>query len=240
MPLGDSMKKIRKSILFLSFIIILIICTTLIVTKTIHIIANAGDERVVIYIDPGHGGFDGGATSLDNNTIEKDITLKVSLYLKAYLERTNIKVLLTRDKDISLASNKRNDILKRVSLINNSNCDLYISIHVNSYTSSLIWGAQTFYNKVSNENKYLATSILEQIKLIDKFNKRESKEISGKYLLDHVNKVGCLVEIGFLTNQNELAKLKEDTYLENMAFMIYLGILDYLEVKTYGTINIKN
>ena len=234
------MKKIRKSILFLSFIIVSLIFITLLITKTVEAIVNLNDNTTVIYIDPGHGGFDGGATSVDKKTIEKDITLKVSLYLKRYLERTNIKVMLTRDKDISLASTKRNDILKRVSLINNSNCDLYISIHVNSYTSSMISGAQTFYNSSNKENKYLADSILKQVKLIDQDNKRISKELTGKYLLDYVDKIGCLVEIGFLTNLNELAKLKEDTYLENMAFMIYLGILDYLEVKTYETINFEN
>lgn len=234
------MKKIKKRILFLSFAILISILSGLIINSSIKVVATIKEKDIVIYIDPGHGGFDGGATSIDQQTIEKDITLKISEYLKNYLEKTNIKVLMTREKDEALSKNKRDDILKRVSLINKSNCDLYISIHANAYSSSMVKGAQTFYNKNSFENKYLATSILNQIKLIDQNNKRESKEITGKYLLDNVTKIGCLVEIGFLTNQEELIKLKDDTYLENMALMIYLGILDYLEEKTYGTIDFEN
>lgn len=230
------MKNIRNCILFLSFIILMI----LVIASSIKVVANINDDNIIVYIDPGHGGFDGGATSDDQNTIEKDITLKVSEYLKNYLEKTNIKVLMTREKDEALSKNKRDDILKRVSLINKSNCDLYISIHANAYSSKMVKGAQTFYNKNVLENKYLATAILNQIKLIDSSNKRESKEITGKYLLDNVSKTGCLVEIGFLTNQEELAKLQSDVYLENMALMIYLGILDYLEEKIYGTTNFEN
>lgn len=234
MPLGDLMKKIYKCILFLILVLVIFIATSTIV------IANIKTDNIIVYIDPGHGGFDGGATSNDKLVIEKDITLQISNYLKEYLERTNIVVLMTRNKDEALAKTKRDDILKRVSLINKSDCDIYISLHANAYSSSMVKGAQTFYNKQNSKNKDLATKILKHIKLLDTNNKRETKEISGKYLLDNVSKVGCLVEIGFLTNQEELNKIKSDIYLENMAFMIYLGILDYLEENTYGTINVKN
>lgn len=227
------MKKIRNSILFFSLVLML----SIILSSLAIAIANQIDNEIIIYLDPGHGGFDGGATSKDSQVIEKDLNLKVCNYLKSYLEKTNFKVIMTRDIDEALSNNKRDDILKRVDLINNSKCELYISIHTNSYTSSMIKGAQVFYNGSVKYNKQFAASIMEHIKLIDQTNKRDIKEITGKYLLDHITKTGCLVEIGFLTNPEELTKLQNDEYLENMALMIYLGILDYLEVKNYGTIN---
>ena len=185
------------------------------------------ENTTVIYIDPGHGGFDGGATSIDKNTIEKDICLKTCIYLQEYLEKTGMKVYLTRYKDMALAKSKKEDIHKRVKLINDSNADIYLSIHANSYPATSVKGAQTFYNDSNINNKYLASSIMKWLKEFDKDNKRVEKSISGKYLLDYTTKIGCLVEIGFLTNDIDLANLKNDNYLMQIAFYIYLGILDY-------------
>ena len=67
------------------------------------------------------------------------------------------------------------------------------------------------------------------LKYIDSNNKRTAKSITDKYLIDHVQKIGCLVEIGFLTNTKELNNLINPTYQQQLALMIYLGILNYLE-----------
>ena len=125
MSIGEILKKLKKNILFLLFAIL--VCITFFSVKKVVAISN--EKTHFIYIDAGHGGFDGGATSLDKTIIEKDITLKVCLYLEAYFKKTGLKVKLTRSKDEALAKSKRDDILKRVSLINDSACDIYISIH---------------------------------------------------------------------------------------------------------------
>lgn len=221
------MKKLHKNILFLIFT--LLIFLTLISVKTV--VAKIEEKEIIVYLDAGHGGFDGGATSTDKEIIEKDITLKTCLYLKSYLEKTGIKVKLTRKKDTALAKSKRDDILKRVSLINNSNCDIYISIHANSYPSASVKGAQTFFTTYSDDNKILASKIMNYLYVIDKENKRIPKEINGKYLLDNTKKIGCLVELGFLTNEQDLNYLTSDEALSRMSLMIYLGILDYFEEK---------
>lgn len=203
------------------FIIILGITSGLIYGKTF--------SKEIIYLDPGHGGFDGGATSSGSTIPEKNIVLTVSLYLKDYLEKMGYKVLLTRDKDQALAKTKKEDIYKRVELINNSAALLYVSIHANTYTSNLAHGAQVFYHNNEN-NKSLSELIQETLKIIDDTNTRFAKSITGKYLLDHVNKTGCLVEIGFLSNVEDLARLQDDSYLQNIALMIYLGIIQYLAI----------
>ncbi len=217
--------KRKKIILFLTFIIFSFLIISLIFIKS----TKASNNNYFVYIDPGHGGFDGGATSKVGDVIEKNITLTVSLYLKNYLEKTGIKVKLTRRKDTALAKSKKDDIYKRVDLINNSSCDIYISIHANAYPHPSVKGAQTFYNDKYYNNEYLAKSIMDQLQMLDESNKRTIKKITDKYLLDHSNKIGCLVELGFLTNQFDLENLNNDCYLEKISFYIYLGIIKYFE-----------
>ncbi len=217
------MKRHLFLILFLTFII----SFSILLTSISEVVASNNDK--IIYIDAGHGGFDGGATSKDNIIIEKNITLQASLFLKNYLAKTGYKVYLTREKDVALGNNKKKDIYKRVDLINKSNCLLYISIHANSYPASSVKGAQVFYSSNNTNNEILSKKIMSYIKTLDVTNKRIEKEIKGKYLLDHVNKTGCLVELGFLTNQDDSYKLTNEDTLEELSFMIYLGILEYLE-----------
>ena len=211
----------KSAVLFLTFITFIVIIGGL--GCTISYI----NEQDIIYIDPGHGGFDGGATSIDKNTLEKNIVLDISIKLKYYLEQMGYKVLLTRDSDIALSNTKVEDIHKRVALINNSRCLLYISIHANSYPNNNVKGAQTFYNPSKENNKYLSKYIMDELHNIDPYNKRVSKELKGKYLLDKTNKVGCLVEVGFLTNNQEVNLLVSDDYQEKIAYSIYLGIINY-------------
>ena len=116
-----------------------------------------------VYIDVGHGGFDGGATSLDGTILEKDVTLEVATYVANYLTKTGIKVKMTRTTDKALAQNKKEDMHKRVNLINESTCDIYVSIHANAYSASSIKGAQTFYNSFNLENEQFATTIMKYL-----------------------------------------------------------------------------
>ena len=106
-----------------------------------------------IYIDPGHGGRDPGATYKELR--ESDINLQISKYLKEELENNGAKVYLTRIGDYDLSENntrnhKKNDLTARARLINESNCDMYISIHLNSDPSPTWNGMQIFY---TNKNK---------------------------------------------------------------------------------------
>ncbi len=235
MSIGDILKKLQKEILFLLFILVLLL-TFLSVRKAIA----TSNRASFVYIDVGHGGFDGGATSLDGTILEKDVTLEVATYVANYLTKTGIKVKMTRTTDKALAQNKKEDMHKRVNLINESTCDIYVSIHANAYSASSIKGAQTFYNSFNLENEQFATTIMKYLQLIDSDNKRVAKNITGKYLLDYTKKVGCIVEIGFLTNPFDLELLTNKEKKEALAKMIYLGILDYLEEKNHERSSIEN
>ena len=157
--------------------------------------------------------------------------MEITSVLGEYFKKSGFVVLYTRTTDKALGKNKKTDIYKRVDLINKSDCDIYLSIHANAYPSSSVKGAQTFYSERNDDNLQLADSIMSYLKLLDNTNKRVAKSIKGKYLIDNVNCVGCLVEVGFLTNEIDLANLKDPKYISNLALYIYMGVMDYLEVK---------
>lgn len=207
---------LKKIILFLTLFL-----TSNAVVATTVIVEN---NKPLIYLDPGHGGYDGGCVSYNKDIIEKNVTLNIALLVKRKLNMLGYNVLLTRSTDTALGNTKKEDIYKRVDLINNSKAVLYLSIHANSFTSSNIKGAQTFYNPSNDINKDLAITLLNNVRTLDETNKRVAKSMSGKYLLDHVNVPGCLIEVGFITNIDDLNKLTNETYLEDLAMLISISI----------------
>lgn len=188
----------------------------------------------IIVIDPGHGGPDGGANQGD--ILEKDIALKVAKNLRDYLQQHGAVVIMTREKDTDLApkklkglaKRKRVDLAERVEIINDSDADLYISIHLNSLPDGQWRGAQTFYNKKEEESKLLADSIQHQLISTLKNTDRKARSMKDVYLVERSKTVGALVEIGFLSNDEERQLLQNGKYQEKVAFGIYGGITKYL------------
>lgn len=187
----------------------------------------------IIYLDPGHGGPDGGAG--DSEALEKDIALDVSLKLRDYLQEQGALVLMTRETDNDLAGDdvrgysrrKTEDLHQRVKLVNESEADLVISIHLNAIPSPRWSGAQTFYAPHYAANKRAATFI--QAELIETLENtdRKAKVIENVYLLKKSKKPSALVEIGFLSNPTERENLLLATYQDKVAFSIYKGITRY-------------
>lgn len=194
---------------------------------------SLADKKYVVFIDPGHGGFDSGAVS--DTLYEKDLTLSISLMLKDLLEDNGIEVIMSRetDKDLSSENSKNKkveDIRKRTQLINDSKADIYVSIHINSGTSKVYRGAQTFYSPKFENNKILAKDIQDYLRDLLKNTTRRPKEINNVYIVKNANIVGCLVECGFISNEAEKNLLATKEYQAKVADAIYLGILKYLKV----------
>lgn len=182
----------------------------------------------VIYIDPGHGGIDPGATYKD--IYEKDINLSIALKLKKELENNGAIVYLTRydDIDLSISTNnhKKSDLNNRVRAINNSNADLFISIHLNSYGTS--WhGVQIFYDDNNSTNEVLASIMDKNIKNLN--GNRTYKKKNNLYLLKNIKIPGILVEVGFLSNENERYLLTNSKYQEKVSKSLCNGIKEYLK-----------
>ncbi len=183
-----------------------------------------------IYLDAGHGGVDSGAVS--GNILEKDINLEIVKKLEAELLSRGALVLLTRDGDYDLSTTtnnrKRDDLYSRVRLINSSNCDLYISIHLNSTTSSTWKGLQVFYSTINSHNKDLASSITNSLsKNIS--NVRKFKKSNSYYMYKNITIPGVLIETGFLSNPNDKYLLRQEDYQAKLASNITEGIINYFQ-----------
>ena len=191
------------------------------------------DHRYTVVIDAGHGGFDSGKVGIDG-TLEKDINLLISQKLETLLSASDVQVLMTRTTDDGLyketSSNKKSeDMVNRVSFMNQPSVDCVISIHQNSYPDPAIDGAQVFYYVSSDSGKNLATFIQQELILkADPLNHRKIKANDNYFLLKNVAAPVVIVECGFLSSPEESKKLVDDTYQHKLAWAIHLGIMQYL------------
>lgn len=200
---------------------------------------NVGVTNVKkIIIDAGHGGFDGGAVAKDG-TVEKDINLQISLKVSQMLKYSGYEVIMTRDNDTgteddesaTIISRKKSDLSNRLSLMKNNPDAIYVSIHLNKFTTSAASGAQVFYTKNYDEARQLAESVQTSItSLIQPENTRVIKQgTSSTYLLKNATVPAVIVECGFLSNHLELERLKTQDYQSQMAFAITYGIINFFE-----------
>ena len=190
----------------------------------------------IIVIDAGHGGIDPGAVSKDG-TREDKINLKIAYKVKEHLEREGAKVIMTRTSDDGLydigvgkgaRKMKEQDMQRRIDTIKNSNPHIVVSIHLNHFSQSKYYGAQTFYMTGSKEGERLAQCIQAKlISILDRGNTRKIKEVDNIRILKVGNAPCVLVECGFLSNPEEESLLKTDAYQNDIAYSIYCGIVDY-------------
>ncbi len=182
-----------------------------------------------IYIDPGHGGRDSGA--LSSTFMEKDMNLVLSMKLASELFSRGAMVFLTRDGDYDLSlsnrNKKRDDLYRRVKLINDSSCDMYISIHMNASTSSRWQGIQVFYSSVLEENRIVAEVITNSLSSNMK-NVRDYKRDNSYYMYSKIKIPGVLIEAGFISNGNDNYKIRQEDYQNKFVKNICNGVERYL------------
>lgn len=187
----------------------------------------------IILLDPGHGGPDGGAG--EEGALEKDIALSVSEKLRDYLQEQGALVIMTREEDKDLADDgtrgysrrKVEDLKKRLAMINESEANFFVSVHLNSIPSQKWRGAQTFYAPQLKDNAIAAKFIQDELRTNLENTDRKAKPLSSVYILKNAKKPGVLVEVGFLSNPTEKQLLKTDEYQDKVAASIYKGMLRY-------------
>ena len=197
--------------------------------------AEAENQKTII-VDAGHGGFDGGAVA-DDGTPEKDINLNIALKLASMLRFHGYNVIMTRTADTgteldsseTIANRKKSDMGERLRIINENPDAVFVSVHLNKFTSSSAKGAQVFYSPNNMSSMELGQSLQKTIKeLIQPENERTIKKATkSTYLLYKAEIPAVIVECGFLSNKGELALLKSDEYQSKMAFAVLCGILNY-------------
>lgn len=185
------------------------------------------EEQLTVVVDSGHGGEDSGKIGV-NGALEKDINLAIGKMLKEALEKENIQVVLTRDKDEMLAGSKSEDMKERVKIMNDTKPVLVVSVHQNSYVTEQESGAQVFYYSNSEKGKVLALDLQENLKKMDTSNRREAKANDTYYILRHTEVPTVIVECGFLSNWEEAEKLTTEVYQQELALAVCDGILQYI------------
>ena len=204
------------------FLLILCLCTFNFIKVNSY---NLPLKGKIIYLDPGHGGVDGGATYKD--IVEKDINLEICYELMSELENKGATVYMTRYGDYDLSVNgaslrKRSDLANRVKIINESNADMYLSIHLNSLESSKWNGVQIFYDNINENNKSLAQTIQDEFD-----STRKISTISNKYMYSRVKVPGVLVELGFLSNSSDRTILLNEEKRAILIKNIVDGVVNY-------------
>lgn len=184
-----------------------------------------GVKRVVL--DPGHGGSDSGAIgSIDGKSqYEKTINLSVAMLVKKKLEANGIEVLMTRSKDTTMSLDERS------SYANKMDAAMYVSIHVNAASNApKANGIEVFYASQNNEDYYGTTSKAVATAVLNALIKETGATNRGVKVERHyVTRTSLmpaiLIELGFITNDDEVEKLVSSEYQEKLANAISSGII---------------
>lgn len=225
----------KKRILFINLIIVISIFSLAITSNTILETSSTPISGHTIILDAGHGLPDGGAIAVDGS-YESELNLDIVLKLQNLLEASGCTVILTRSDENgiyetdkkSIREKKRSDMKNRVEIANNTESEVFVSIHMNTISDSKYSGWQSFYKKEDETSKEISASIQENLNYyIQKQNKRDIKPISGIYLVKNVTIPLVIIECGFLTNHEENRLLHTDEYQNKLAWGIFCGLMDY-------------
>ncbi|MCH5252126.1 MAG: N-acetylmuramoyl-L-alanine amidase [Lachnospiraceae bacterium] len=190
--------------------------------------------RSIVVLDAGHGGFDPGAQH--KKTDEKDLTHKIIYTLmKSYFSSNapDIKVYWTRSSDVYVTLANRAAFAKSVG------ADAFISLHMNSASSSSANGTEVYYSVSNNgkgfggiTSKKMATLFKNRL-INDLKTKNRGVKTAGYYVLKHNTVPAILIELGFLSGSSDYSKLTSASFQKKAAKSIYDGIVSMFS--TYQT-----
>lgn len=194
-------------------------------------------DGLTVLVDPGHGGYDGGAKCRDSGIWEKHLNLSVGLLVEKKLQERGAEVIMTRRTDTDLCDDaqpagvtkKRQDMERRVQMAVDGHANLVVSIHMNEYRDRRESGPQVFYRAGSEGGRLLAGCVQE--KLIAELQPgKQRTSMAGDYFILRLETPSVLVECGFISNAEEERKLLDETYQAHLAEAIAGGIEEYLRL----------
>jgi len=221
-------------------VLILAVVVCIVPDNTPKTVSTMPENELVIIIDAGHGGIDGGAVGV-NGTVEKRINLEIALQLRDVLSAAGYNVIMTRETDMSIHDSnavtinqmKVSDLRNRLELTRRYPNSILVSIHQNTLTNPSVTGAQVFYSGNHSDSAKLAQSIQNHFnEYIQISDDREIKQ-AGKnlFLFYNAQNVAVLAECGFLSNSEEEALLCTPEHQADIVFTIYCGLIDYLNMR---------
>jgi N-acetylmuramoyl-L-alanine amidase len=193
-------------------------------------------EKVLVTIDPGHGGKDSGAIGLDGLR-EVDVILPISLRVSKLLEEKGVTTQLTRDSDYFVGLDER------VVMSRKAGASIFVSIHANAIDNRPdVNGLETYhYHRGLELANIIHSNVIGLLggDLDDPLLDRGVR--SARFLVLRKSDIpAILVEVGYLTSPTESLKLAEEKYRERMANGIAQGILEYLGKTTNTSLSSKN
>lgn len=189
--------------------------------------ADRNNGGKLIVIDPGHGGYDNGATGF-NGTLEKDINLAIALKLSNYLKEAGYNILLTRSDDTFVS------LKDRSAAANNANADIFISIHCNVSLNHEAGGTEVLTEPVSSnpvynqqeDSKRLAGLVQNELVKILGLKDRGVKD-QDLSVCRETNAPAILIETAFIDNNYEEELMKDTAVQDGVSAAIKRGIDNY-------------
>ncbi len=194
--------------------------------------AASPSDRFTVVIDAGHGGIDGGVSGITTGVKESELNLDIARKLKTKFDKSGAKTVMTRKTEAGLygiysKGFKRRDMLKRKQITLNAKADVFVSIHLNYYSSPLRRGAQVFYKIDEEKSKSLADIVQAELNG-GKECERDYTALAGDYyVLNEADCAAILCECGFLSNAEDEKLLLTDEYRAEIAEKIFNGIEKY-------------
>lgn len=194
--------------------------------------AASPSDRFTVVIDAGHGGIDGGVSGITTGVKESELNLDIARKLKAKFDKSGAKTVMTRKTEAGLygiysKGFKRRDMQKRKQITLNAKADVFVSIHLNYYSSPSRRGAQVFYKIDEEKSKSLADIVQAELNG-GKECERDYTALAGDYyVLNEADCAAILCECGFLSNAEDEKLLLTDEYRAEIAEKIFNGIEKY-------------
>lgn len=220
------LSKVKGILSVLSICIIFLGCTLYIGQVETTSKTNVG--KIAYILDAGHGEPDGGCVGADHQTTEAALNLAITKKIAKNLDQKKISYQMTRINESSIYSEgetihekKVSDVRNRIAIAKNTPTVPLISIHMNNYPSESVYGIQVFYG-----NGELAQKIAKELQsaindTLQPNHTKVAKEVSKNvYLFSHIDNPVVLIECGFLSNNNELAQLKNEEYQKKLSDVI--------------------
>lgn len=195
------------------------------------IAALTGLKGRKITIDAGHGGNDSGAIG-PTGVMEKSVTLRIANELRRLLVAEGATVYMTRTTDTEVSSKGANasdieELQARCDVANNSKSDIFISIHMDSFSSGAAKGTTGYYYSLgSKRSRDLADKVRQGV--IDQIGtSSRGTQSCNFYVVKHTDMPATLVEVAFISNPQEEQLLNSEEGIKKAAQGIADGIADY-------------
>lgn len=194
---------------------------------------SSPNYKYTVVIDAGHGGIDSGSIGVSGKD-ENYINLQYALCLEKIMSQFNIKTVMTRINLNGLysqfAENKKlDDMEKRREIVKNSNADIVLSIHMNSFVLSSCNGSQVFFCKDNIPSETLAKSIQSVFKQVLP-NARDEALVGDYYMLNEFEIPSVIIECGYISNEEEEKLLLTENYMNLVCSSIFLGVVKFLSL----------